>query len=109
MTPEQLANFILGATGVVIQLLFTYVPGFSDWYQNQSQKGLIALGFNVAFAGAYFALGCVPFVAQYFEMALACDWPSAFLVAQAIFVIAVSQQAAYGFLKKQVKARFGYG
>ena len=105
MTPEQFANVILAAVGIVLQLAFTYLPGFSDWFQTHPQKGLIALGFDVAFGAIYFALGCVPAIAALVGISLTCDVQGAYTLLQAVFVIAVSQLTTYSFMKNQVRAK----
>ena len=105
MTPEQLSTVILGGIGVGLQLAFMYFPKFSDWYQNHPQKGLIALAFDVAFGAAYFGLACVPLLSDLLKVQLTCDASGAFVLLQAIFLIAVSQLTTYAFLKKQAKKK----
>jgi len=103
MNPEQLSNYILAGVGVLLQLAFMYVPRFKDWYANHPNKGLVALGFNVAFAGVYFALACVPVLASLLGIALTCDLAGGWTLLQAIFILATSQQLAYLFTKNLKK------
>lgn len=102
MTPEQLVDVILGGVGVLVQLLIAYFPGFSDWYQNLPNKGLVALAFDVAFGGVLFAIACVPVLAALFNVGLVCDVPSFFLLLRAVFIIATTQQLTYLVTKSTI-------
>lgn len=106
MTPEELVLVLAGAAGVVIQLAVTFIPGFSNWFQNHEKKGLIVLGINIGVALAYFGLGCVPFLALQLGILVSCDVPGGILLAKAIFIMITSQQMAYAVTKQQVKSRF---
>jgi len=105
MTPEDVVALVLAGVGVVLQLAFMYIPGFSDWYQNNPNKGLIALGIDFAFGAIYFGLGCVPVLADLLKIALTCDLAGVWVLLQAFFMIAIGQQLTYNFLKKQVRAK----
>ena len=99
MTPEQLSQVILGGVGVALQLVFKYFPGVSPWFDGLKNKALVALGFDAAFGVAYFGLACSSLAAQ-LNIQLSCDLPGLFVLANAIFLIAVAQQTAYLFTRK---------
>ena len=108
MTPEELVTVILAILGVLIQLAIMYLPAVYKWYDENPQKGLITLGIDAAIGVVYFGLGCVPLLADWLKIVLACDVTGVFTLLQAIFIIALSQQLAYGFLKgnaKRLRAR----
>lgn len=56
VTPEQLGAMV----GVVLSLLFAYIPGFKTWYDKKSGevRALVMLGLLVLVAVAIFALSC---------------------------------------------------
>jgi len=95
MTSEQLSTLILGTAGVFIQLIFKYFPSISSWYQNQVNKGLIALAVDFLVGALIFVFACVPLLQEQFNIPLVCDIDSGFLLLKALFVIAVSQQTTY--------------
>jgi len=102
MTPDQLVLVILAILGALLQLALMYAPKFSDWYQNSPNKGLLALAFSAVIGGIYFALSCSPFAAD-FNIALSCTKDGVFTLVQAIYVIAITQQAAFLILPKNTK------
>jgi len=98
-TPEQLVTIILGILGVLIQLALLYVKPLHDWYQNHTNKGLIALGISAGIGAIYFGLSCTPFGAD-LNIALACTKADAFTLVRAIYMIAITQQTAFLILPK---------
>lgn len=102
MTPEQLVTVILGILGVLLQLAFLYAGKFAAWYQNSPNKGLLALAFSIVIGLAYFGLSCTPFVAD-LKISLTCTQAGAFTLLRAIYIIAVTQTAAYLVLPKYNK------
>jgi hypothetical protein len=103
-TPQELVTIILGILGVLLQLAFQYLPKFSDWYQNQPNKGTLALAFSVGIGAVYFGLSCTPFAAQ-LKIALSCTQDGIFVLLNAVFIIATTQQLTYLFHKKGVAAK----
>jgi len=99
MTPEELVTVILAILGVLIQLAIMYAPFIYKWYDENPNKGLITLGIDAGIGAAYFGLGCVPLFAEWLKVLLSCDVAGVFTLLQAIFMIALSQQLTYGFLK----------
>jgi hypothetical protein len=96
MTPEQLAELVLGIAGVIMQLAFQYLPWVADWYQNLPNKGLVALALDVVVGAALFGIACSPFAAE-LGVGLACETATVFLLLKAIFILALGQQGAYLF------------
>ena len=96
MTPTELSTIILAIVGIILQLVFKYVPKVNDWYQSHANKGALMLGFVVLTGGAYYALACSPFAAE-LGIAIACTQASIFLLLKAIFIVATSQQLTYLF------------
>jgi len=102
MTPDQLVFVILAILGALLQLALMYAPKFSDWYQNSPNKGLLALAFSTVIGIAYFAASCTPFAVD-FNIALSCSKDGAFTLLRAVYIIAITQQAAFLILPKSSK------
>lgn len=100
LSPEQLVVVILGVVGVALQLIFRYAPKVSDWYAKQPNKGLLMLAFVVVTSLVYFLLSCTPY-AVLLKISLSCDAPSAFVLLQAVFIIATGQSLAYLYTGKK--------
>jgi hypothetical protein len=104
MTPEELVTVILAVLGVLIQLAIMYVPAVYKWYDESPNKGVITLGIDVVIGVIYFGLGCVPLLAGWLKILLACSVDGLFVLLQAIYIIALSQQLTYNFLKNKASA-----
>lgn len=102
MTPEQLQTIILGIFGVALQLLFLYGGKFAAWYQNHSNKGMLAVAFSTLIGAIYFALACSPVAAQ-FNISLSCSPDGGFALIKAIYLIAITQTATFVVLPKYKK------
>ena len=74
MTPQSLST----AAAILLSLLFSYVPGLSDWYGNLDpvRKRLIMLGMLIAVALGSLALACAGW-SESPGIPLACDQPGA--------------------------------
>lgn len=90
MTPEQTMELILGVAGVVLQLVYKFVPAVSSWLDKFAYKGLVILALDVVVAGVLLGLACSPYAAD-LDISLACDQSSIFLVLKAIVLIAMQQ------------------
>jgi hypothetical protein len=99
MNSEQFVSLILVVFGVLLQLALQYFPTFSTWYQNHTQKGLLALAFSALIGAVIVGLACSPWAAQ-FNIVLACDNNTVFVYLKAIYLIAITQQAAFLILPK---------
>lgn len=98
LTPQELSVIILALVGTFIQLLFAYVPKIKTWYENNTNKGLVTLAVVFLFSLGYFLIGCTSLAAE-LGIAITCDVPGAYVMFQAFFIIAVSQQLTYSFLR----------
>jgi uncharacterized membrane protein len=85
---------ILGIAGVILSLVFSYLPSARVWLEGFENKGIIMLGLVVVVAGGYFALACSPFAAD-LNIVLQCSRVGFFEVLKAVFVIASGNQLAF--------------
>jgi uncharacterized membrane protein len=81
-------------TGVVISLLFSYVPGLSTWYDalDGTKKRLVMLGVLLIVAAGAFGASCAG-IAQY----AACDTSGAKQMLDAFIAAAVANQVTHKF------------
>lgn len=92
MTPDPLSAI----AGVVLSLVFSYVPGASDWYGALSGtlKRLVMIGLCLLVALVQFALSCTQ-LAQAFGLTVTCDQSGAVYLVNAFIAALVANQAAY--------------
>ena len=92
MSSDQLSTI----AGVILSLLFSYVPGVSTWYSMQSPdtKRVVMLVAIVLVAGSAFALSCWGLGGQ-LGLLITCDQASAWGLIRAIVACAVGNQVAY--------------
>jgi len=92
-------SFNIGAVaGVVLSLLFKYVPGLSDWYEGQDSqfKELFMLALMVGAVAAVYGLSCFGWLDAY-----ACGQDG---LREAVFALVgavVGNQGAYSILSYQ--------
>lgn len=98
MAPEEVMTLILAVAGVIMQIVYKYIPAVKQWLENFEQKGLVILALDVVVAGALLALACSPFAAD-LDITLVCDQGSVFLILKA-FVLIATQQGAYLVTRK---------
>ena len=101
ITAPELVTIILGIVGVVLQLLYRYAPKLSDWYQSRPNKGLWALGLDAIVGAAYYGLSCTSYAAQW-KIALSCTQDGLFVLINAIYIIALTQQLTFVILPKKL-------
>ncbi len=87
------SEMIVGVAGVVLSLLFSYIPGLRVWYAAlvAETKQLIMLGLLILVSGGIFALGCFDVL----SVNIACDKQG---VIQLVFMLIsglVANQATY--------------
>lgn len=99
MTPEQFVTNILATLGIVLQLTLLYLPKFNEWYQNHSNKGLLSLAFSAVIGAVFVGLACSPFASE-LGITLPCDSGTIWVYLRAVYIIAISQQAAFLVLPK---------
>ena len=78
--------------GVVLSLLFSYVPGLSDWYAKLSgtYKRLVMLGLLFVVAAGAFGLSCAGVLAT-----VACTQSGLMGIVEAFIAAAIANQAAF--------------
>ena len=88
MSAEQLAAI----AGVILSLLFSYVPGLSDWYGalDPTKKRLVMAVLLLAVAAGVFGASCGKLVAG-----VTCDKAGALALISAFITALVANQAAY--------------
>jgi hypothetical protein len=91
MSAEQLAAI----AGVLLSLLFSYVPGLSDWYGalDPTKKRLVMAALLLVVAVGVFAASCGQFVAG--VVGVTCDKGGALALISAFITALVANQAAY--------------
>jgi hypothetical protein len=83
------AELLAAIAGILLSLLFSYVPKFADWYNplDGTKKRLVMLGLLVLAAGGTFGLSCDKIV-----QGVTCDMPGAIqLVSAFIFALIANQ------------------
>lgn len=83
---------IAAVLGVIISILASYMPGFSDWYAKLSgtSKRLVMLGGGLVIVAGAFALSCAG-LGNFF----ACTWLGAAEALKVFIAFMVANQAAY--------------
>lgn len=94
MTAEMLSAI----AGTILSLLFSYVPGLSDWYKalTETYQRLIMLGLLVLTAAAAFGLAC----AKWFSVPITCDQTGLEGLLVALFYAATANQVTYRLTKR---------
>ena len=87
-----MAEILLGFAGVLVQVLFRYVPKVSDWYLAQENKGPLMLGFVAIAALLYFGAACLPYD---LGIQVACSADGAVELVKAFVAILVGNQLTY--------------
>lgn len=89
VTPE----IIVAGAGIVISLLFSYIPGLRVWYGGKPEefKKLFMLGLMVVVAGGLFGLGCASLI----QIDLACTKEGAIQLIWYLALAISANQSAY--------------
>jgi hypothetical protein len=87
------SELIVSIAGVVLSLLFSYIPGLRTWYAAlvSETKQLIMLGLLVLVTGAIYALGCYGIL----ETNITCDKSGLVSLVFMLITGVVSNQATY--------------
>lgn len=88
MTSEELAGY----AGIILSLLFSYIPGLKDWFGVLSgeMKRLVMLALLALIAGAVYAQGCYGFIAL-----ITCDGAGIKQLIGLFVVAMISNQVVY--------------
>lgn len=90
---------ISGAAGVILSVLFEYVPGFHQWYNGLAEetKKLIMLGVVTLVAAGVFGLSCAnsPLVAG---VGVTCDRDGGWALVAAWIAAITANQSAHRIL-----------
>ena len=87
------SEMLVGVAGVVLSLLFSYIPGLRVWYAalKSEFKQLLMLGLLIVVSGAIFALGCYDILST----GIACDKYGAISLVWMFIAALVANQATY--------------
>ena len=86
------SNTLAALSGVLLSLIFSYVPGLSEWYDAQppvNKRLIMALSVVVIAAGA-FGLSCAGVL-----QSVACDQAGALGLVEAVISALVANQATF--------------
>lgn len=102
------AEFLAAISGVLLSLLFSYIPGFSKWYGEKAEdiKRLIMLGLLALISLAAFGLACGG-LASDFGIAITCDKIGAIALLKAFGAAAIANQVAYGLTPLSQSRAYG--
>ena len=89
ITPELLVGF----AGILLSLLFSYIPGLRVWYGGliAEKKQLIMLSLLILVTGGIFALGCFDIL----QISLACDKQGVISLAKMLVAGLVANQSTF--------------
>lgn len=92
MTAELLSS----VAGIVLSLLFSYVPGLNAWFAglDSVKKSLIMLGALLLVAGGIYGIACIGW-GEAWGITMTCDQAGLQQLVTAFILAAVSNQAAY--------------
>ena len=96
MEPNQVNVAVIA--GVILSLVFEYVPGAATWYEmldKRGKQGIMALALLLV-CGAYFAFGCLGL----FGVQVSCDWIGAEEVIKMFVLALVTNQSTYLIARK---------
>jgi Na+/H+ antiporter NhaD/arsenite permease-like protein len=94
---------LIAAAGVLLSVLFEYIPGLSDWYnaKEDSLQRLIMIGCLVVVSGGLYGLSCagyLQFIAP--SLSLSCDQQGLIGLLVAFFSALIANQSTFAILPK---------
>lgn len=95
------ADILASVSGVLVSLLFAYLPGLRDWFDglDGTYKRLVLLASGLVTAGAIFGLSCANI--DLLGVMVTCDKVGALECVRAFILFAVANQSTYTLLPKQ--------
>lgn len=92
------SEMLVGIAGVVLSLLFSYIPGLRVWYAGliSETKQLIMLGLILAISAAVYVLGCNGILVTN----IACDKGGIVSFVLIVITAIISNQAVYSISPK---------
>ena len=91
-----MTEILTGGAGVVLSLIFSYVPQVREWYEKLSgrDKRLVMLAALAFVAAGIYGLACWG-VAGRFGLEVGCDRDGVVTLVQAFFSALIANQATY--------------
>lgn len=92
------AEFLLSVSGMVLSLLFSYLPGLEGWYAELAAdiKRLIMLAVVAAVSIVVYALSCAGLLSEFLPGAeLACGREGIIALVKGFFAALIANQATY--------------
>jgi hypothetical protein len=89
------ADVLMLTVGVVLSLLFSYIPFIANWYYafDDNKKKLIMLGFILAVSGGLFGLSCAGWASKLGITVFACTQEGLWEFVKIFFTVAIANQA----------------
>jgi len=96
------ANVISLSAGVILSLLFSYVPGVNSWFGkfDGTRKRLIMLLLLVIAAAGGFGISCLGW-AESFSISVTCDTAGAVGLFQQLMIAIIGNQSIYSISPKK--------
>lgn len=97
----ELSALLMSVLGAVTSLLFSYLPGLSEWFDTLAvkQKRLVNAGVLLVVAVAFVALACAG-LAEQFNIPVTCTQAGVIEVLKALFFAYVGNSVAYTASRK---------
>lgn len=93
LTPE----FLTSAAGILLNVIFTYIPGATDWFERLKppHKALFMLGLSVVIAGVVYGANCYGWAGGLGLPEAACTQTGLVELARLLAITFASNQVAY--------------
>lgn len=97
------ATELSAIAGVVLSLIFSYVPGLSTWFAGKSSevKSLVMLAVLVATAAGIYGVGCL----GWFDTGIACTGAGALELGKILLVAVIANQSTHRLMPETLAVR----
>lgn len=104
MTPNELRDLIVMIAATALSLIFSYLPGVSDWFAklDPTRKRLLMLGILFLAVLLIFGVTCANLVAI---AGLTCDRATLVQLVQALVLAAIANQTTFQLSPQRNRAR----